>query len=103
MAYEFSIEKKTVAKLIAGLAVVGILLFAAGVRVGVQWNQWRASVANVADASNAADDETARAVKAEPSPEPMIMARRRREEPGPLPADSPAASQISASQTAPAT
>lgn len=102
MTYEFSMEKKTVAKMIAGLAVVGVLLFAAGVMVGAQWNQWRPGATEVADASNAADGETARTATTEPSPEPVAMARRRREEPSQWPADSPA-TQTSAPQTAPAT
>jgi cell division protein FtsN len=78
MIYEFSMEKKTAIKLIAGMAVVGVLLFAAGVMVGVQWNHGQSGTTgatNVADAADPADknmaDKTAdQAAIAGASPEP---------------------------------
>lgn len=41
MKYEFSMEKPTAIKVIAGMGLVGVLLFAAGIMVGLQWNQPR--------------------------------------------------------------
>lgn len=118
MTYEFSMEKKTVAKLVAGLTVVGALLFTAGLLVGLQWSQGRSNTTNVAETTSAPDEKSAekgtakdqeisQAAVTEPEPEPVTPAAEQQgssatagspanaqaNPPQPLPAAEPPATQ----------
>jgi septal ring-binding cell division protein DamX len=63
MNYEFTLDKKAVVSLIAGSLVIGILLFAAGWIVGMQWSP---------DSSPSSASATAKKEEAELPKEPVL-------------------------------